>query len=687
MSGRPYGAGARSTGRVDSPWRRLDARMIGVDAVRILLSLIPAAAAAAVSAQPGSLLWTALAVAGVGIATSAADLLRWWKTRYRVTDEHVERRTGVLVRRHRSVRRDRVRSVDTTAKLRHRLAGLRLVTITAGQQTAAGEAALSLDAVSRETAEALRRELLGRAPAVATTSTSAAGRGEQRDRTLDGGPHGERVIQRIRWSWVVYNVFNVWAFLMAAGLLWGAYWLAQSLGLDVAGFAAGLLDWRSLGWTWSVLIGLAAVGAIGVVGGLSGFNVAKMENPASLILPRGPVTVARRVAAAVLDDGVRPMDAALRRHPRAALRRRAVWAALLTGAVTGVLAWAGATVGFVAGWAWLAGPAALPVTLGLAVVAYRALGHALVGDYLVTRAGLNSRTTAALQRRAVIGWTLRQSVFQRRLGLVTVTATTAAGRERYSLVDADADEAVAFAEEAVPGLLAPFTRGSVVAPPGEAETRDQPRLRRCAHRGCGRRRDGRVRRSEPIPGAGEHGPYVQEVVLALVHGVATEPRDVPVGWLGIVVDARPAKLVGGQAAVDGRGQLCRHREVVGDRHRFLVRVAGKFDTFVAVHPREAGAMLDQRQQCAVALDQQHVAYVTGVLQRGPHPRRRPPPDRRLLHGVAAQLRSVPLAERANGLRQEPHVEFVVDEAALGALGRHAGRIARRWGQAGAATDP
>ncbi|NEC21763.1 PH domain-containing protein, partial [Streptomyces parvus] len=76
-------------------------------------------------------------------------------TRYRITASHVELRTGVLVRVRRSIQRDRIRSVDIEAKPRHRLAGLRVVKIGAGQQAAAGDSALSLDAVDTAAARAL----------------------------------------------------------------------------------------------------------------------------------------------------------------------------------------------------------------------------------------------------------------------------------------------------------------------------------------------------------------------------------------------------------------------------------------------------------------------------------------------------------------------------------------------------
>ncbi|MEU2148460.1 PH domain-containing protein, partial [Streptomyces globisporus] len=85
---------------------------------------------------------------------------------------------------------------------------------------------------------------------------------------------------------------------------------------------------------------------------------------------------------------------------------------------------------------------------------------ALSGRYLVTRSGTVRRSTAALERAGVIGWTVKQSVFQRRAGLLSVTATTAAGGGAYTAYDTDASEGLTFAAEAVPGLLEPFLERS-----------------------------------------------------------------------------------------------------------------------------------------------------------------------------------------------------------------------------------
>ncbi|MFJ2178196.1 PH domain-containing protein [Streptomyces sp. NPDC087851] len=199
------------------------------------------------------------------------------------------------------------------------------------------------------------------------------------------------------------------------------------------------------------------------------------------LLPAAPRAVAHAVAARVLREAVSPTDPTdprdstdptgpngptdtdptgqdrLTPHPRAARSRRLRWSlaaallpvALLVGLgllLTDVL------LPVAAACALLLFPAAVL----LALDAYRNLGHGLRGAYLVARSGTVRRSTVALQRTGVIGWTVRQSLFQRRAGLVTLTATTAAGEGAYHVHDAAESEALAFAEEAVPGLLTPF---------------------------------------------------------------------------------------------------------------------------------------------------------------------------------------------------------------------------------------
>jgi len=51
---------------------------------------------------------------------------------------------------------------------------------------------------------------------------------------------------------------------------------------------------------------------------------------------------------------------------------------------------------------------------------------------------------------------VRQTFFQRRAGLATLTATTAAGRQRYAVTDVPLSLALPLADRALPGLLGEF---------------------------------------------------------------------------------------------------------------------------------------------------------------------------------------------------------------------------------------
>jgi putative membrane protein len=99
----------------------------------------------------------------------------------------------------------------------------------------------------------------------------------------------------------------------------------------------------------------------------------------------------------------------------------------------------------------------LPLLAGLlALDRYRNLGHARAGRYLHTQFGSLVRRRVLLQTDGIIGWNLRESFFQRRAGIATLTATTAAGRQAYRVTDLDTDAALRLADAAVPGLLTEF---------------------------------------------------------------------------------------------------------------------------------------------------------------------------------------------------------------------------------------
>ena len=82
--------------------------------------------------------------------------------------------------------------------------------------------------------------------------------------------------------------------------------------------------------------------------------------------------------------------------------------------------------------------------------------------HLVSGSGALARRRTVLERDGVIGWVVRQTYFQRRAGLATLVATTAAGGERVEIVDVPYDAAVAVAAEVTPGAVGDFLRAPVI---------------------------------------------------------------------------------------------------------------------------------------------------------------------------------------------------------------------------------
>src|SRR5699024_6588306 len=87
-----------------------------------------------------------------------------------------------------------------------RLAGLRVITIGAGQQASANEAAISLDALPAADARALRKRLL---TAEVRQAIAEAGQTSDQVQELDDDqPAPLQVFARFRSGWVLYNIFN-----------------------------------------------------------------------------------------------------------------------------------------------------------------------------------------------------------------------------------------------------------------------------------------------------------------------------------------------------------------------------------------------------------------------------------------------------------------------------------------------
>ena len=111
------------------------------------------------------------------------------------------------------------------------------------------------------------------------------------------------------------------------------------------------------------------------------------------------------------------------------------------------------------GWqAWIAPASVVPLLASpvLGAQRYRSLGHAVADGYLVSRSGLFPRQTEVLLLAGVIGWNVESSHFQRRVGLVTLVATTAAGDGSVRLLDVPVATAYRLIDDVSPRLSRPF---------------------------------------------------------------------------------------------------------------------------------------------------------------------------------------------------------------------------------------
>src|SRR5262245_46627756 len=111
---------------------------------------------------------------------------------------------------------------------------------------------------------------------------------------------------------------------------------------------------------------------------------------------------------------------------------------------------------------------------------------------------------------------------------------------------------------------------------------------------------------------------VAEMVFAFVDGMLTDPEQRVRGRRGEGIDAAALQLhlikrlerLGDEAGCGG--------ELSGDLLRVLRVIARQRHTLVPVHRDKAWCVFHQRRVETVALHEEHVTHVTGVLERGPY---------------------------------------------------------------------
>ncbi|WP_378743228.1 PH domain-containing protein [Nocardia brasiliensis] len=202
------------------------------------------------------------------------------------------------------------------------------------------------------------------------------------------------------------------------------------------------------------------------------------ENPRQKILPQAPRTAIEHTLShllapnefqdkvdAFLDKagphvaGPTPGSAPLRTHGPVARRRRHTRTLVpIAVAALVMLAFSAAGADF-SPWWWAVPALLVPAAIALAEDRYRGLGHTVLPEtatsptWLITRSGSLDRDRDCLEAPGVIGWTVRQTFFQRRAGVATLIAATAAGKKRYVVLDIALDQAWSLIDATTPGLL------------------------------------------------------------------------------------------------------------------------------------------------------------------------------------------------------------------------------------------
>jgi putative membrane protein len=468
-------------GRRTSPWVLLLHTITFKQARSLVPVVLAVAAGRGLGDGPATVISLAVGITALSLLWAAVT---WWRFSYADGPTSVVVTRGLLARSVRTVPIDRIRGVEVEAPALHRAFGLVRVRIDAAAGSTGGkEEELVVDGVPRAEGDRLRTRLLARrvpagepfppdgappapepeeeltrfdvrwlryAPLVGTYLAVPLAAVGALFRVLDEVPD--------RWkphlgrpdlpgTSVLVGVVLAAVLLLAAGSVLGCavvnwrFRLVRRGGSLIA--ARGLVTRRHTeleidrirGCTVTQGLGMRLAGAARATALVTGLGDAARRGQ---LLPLGPRAQAWGLAARLVDD-----PGPLQRHPAAARRRSVV-----RSCAPGVLVLAAGTVlaGTGHGWPLLAGGAGLTVLgVPLGLARFAALGHAAGPRSFAVRSGILVREHTVLQRRAVVGWQVRQTVMQRRAGLVTVQACVGAGRGGYAAVDMAADEAAGFA--------------------------------------------------------------------------------------------------------------------------------------------------------------------------------------------------------------------------------------------------
>ncbi len=417
--------------------------------------------------EEGGGLPIALILIGAGLVALVVEVARFLRFDYRLQGTTLVVRSGVLVRRSRSVPADRIQQVSLNQKLRHRMFGLAEVSVEVAGAGNEPDVKLSVVAHSEATRIRIRLQDARRLQAAAPPEP---------DRVVYSQPNSDL----LRWAAFSSPLFMVPAIGAAIGALgdavdleraWG--WLPDGSQLWFAAMAAllglvsataingarfydmrllrsdrdfrltyGLFTNRQLevppDRIQALVTKLSLAGRFSRTVGIRVHNASSAGESTESYLPATPRQARADVVELLLPDVA--LDPPMQSHPPAALRRAVIrwaWPVTLASAIAMAFIRRPPTIALLL----LIVPAA-----ALGWRSWRVLAHGETAEVVVSRRGAVTERTTVAKLSRIQSVSVAANYFQRRLGLATVQVQVAQPLGRVTVRDMDAAEASELAD-------------------------------------------------------------------------------------------------------------------------------------------------------------------------------------------------------------------------------------------------
>jgi len=445
-------------------WRRLHPAAIAVWISGIVGNFaIPLVVLLVLGGERGPLFFST----AFGAIAVIGSVIRWTRYWYRLDGQTLVIRGGLLQRWERTIQPARIQSVDVVQKLTHRLLGVveLRIEVVGGTGTEG-----SLVALTPEEATQLRALLMADHAADDDPTEPALVRMRPADLLLAGATGGRVAVVAAMAGWA-FQILPEGTFVETLDRLGGAgrsgfetilviAAVLLTVSIVISLVSTVLVYWdftavrrgdrlvitRGLLQTRRSVVPIARIQAIRIEENLirRAFGLASLrvmtagygrgsgdEQQSSMLVPVAGRDRCLELAEAVLGmAGLRSAEV-LPAPPRALVRRLSFAAILGIGALAlGLAFWDGAFAVTVP---------VLPLALGFQFLAWRALGHAIVGPHVLARSGALVRRTTVADQANIQHLVLHRSPTQRPFGIASLTL--AIPRAATSVIDVDDDVA------------------------------------------------------------------------------------------------------------------------------------------------------------------------------------------------------------------------------------------------------